>query len=208
MCRRRLPRHRGIVLHRTDLLEPFDVTTVNRVPVTTIPRTLLDLGAAVPIEAVELATQDAIIASRVSTVDLICVLERVGKRGRRGTAALRAVVRSSLPPQGVASHLELGLLRLLDQCPIPSPVIQFELALPDGRVVRLDTAWPDLRIGIEADGRRWHSTRQEFERDLQRSRAITSAGWQHFRYGWADVHQRGAAVRSEISAIFAALLAA
>ncbi|HSH60985.1 MAG TPA: hypothetical protein VK988_15375, partial [Acidimicrobiales bacterium] len=52
---------------------------------------------------------------------------------------------------------------------------------------------------VEADGRRWHSTRAEFERDLVRSRAIVSAGWRHYRYGWTDVHQRGMALRAEIT---------
>lgn len=207
VCRRRLPRHVGVDLHRTDLLERIDVTTVRGIPVTTIPRTLLDLGAVAPREAVELAAQDAIIANLVTTVDLICVLERVGRRGRRGTAALRAVVRCSLPPQGVASQLELAMLRLIQQCAVPTPVVQHEIMLLGGRRARLDTAWPDLRVAIEADGRRWHSTRREFEHDLQRSRAITAAGWHHYRYGWADIHQRPAVVRSEISAIFAAHLA-
>ncbi len=204
----RLPRHENVLLHRTNLLEPVDITTVNRVPVTTIPRTLLDLGSVVPVEKVELAAQDAIISDLVSTVDLICVLERVGTRGRRGTAALRAVVHAGLPPQGVASQLELRLLRLIEQCQLPPPILQYELRLPDDRRVRLDAAWPELRVGVDADGRRWHSTRQEFEHDLQRSRAITAAGWRHLRYGWADVQQRGRSVRHEIAAVVGALLAA
>ena len=83
----RLPVLRGITVHRTDTMDPVDITSVDRIPVTTIPRTLLDLGAVVPFEVVELAAQDAIIQERISAVDLVCVLERVGKRGRRGTAA-------------------------------------------------------------------------------------------------------------------------
>lgn len=135
------------------------------------------------------------------------MLERVGKRGRRGTAALRAVVRASLPPDGIESHLELDLERLIKSCPVPEPVLQHEIVLPDGRRFRLDTAWPDLRIAAEADGRRWHSTRKEFERDLLRSRAITAAGWGHYRYSWSDVHQRAAAVRTEITNVVGLALA-
>lgn len=197
--RTRLPRHLGMALHRTDQLEPVDVTSVDRIPVTTVARTLLDLGAVVPFEVVELAAQDAMIRDLVSGLDLICVLERVGKRGRRGTAALRAVVRGSLPPEGIESPLELDLLQLIESCPVPPPVLQHEIVIA-GRRYRLDVAWPHRMVIAEADGRRWHSTRQEFERDLQRSRAIVGAGWRHYRYGWADVHQRPMTVRTELIA--------
>ncbi|MDQ3305813.1 MAG: hypothetical protein M3535_07505 [Actinomycetota bacterium] len=203
----RLPRHRRITLHRTDLLEPsLDVTTFERIPVTTLARTLLDLGAVVPFEVVELAAQDAIISDRLSDIDLICMLERVGRRGRRGTAALRAVVRASLPPEGIDSRLELALLRLVESCPVPRPVLQHEIVVAGGKRFRLDEAWPDLRIAIEADGRRWHSTRRDFERDLARVRAITAAGWRHYRYGWTDVHQRAGFVRAEITSVVSAAL--
>lgn len=203
----RLPRHPEITRHRTDLLEAVDRTTVQRIPVTTIPRTLLDLGAVVSYESVERAAQDAVIRNLVSAVDLICVLERVGGRGRRGTAALRAVVRASLPPKGIASQLELSLLRLIEACPIPPPVLQHEVVI-DGKVYRLDAAWPPHMVAAEADGHRWHATRQEFERDLARSRALTAAGWRHLRYGWADVHQRPGAVRAELTAVLSAAVAA
>lgn len=203
----RLPRHRGIVMHRSDLLEPPDVTSVGRVPVTTIPRTLLDLGAVVPFEVVELAAQDAIIQERISAIDLICILERVGKRGRRGTAALRAVLRTSRPRAGIESVLELDLQRLVEACPVPRPVLQHEIVVAGGKRFRLDSAWPDLRVTIEADGRRWHSTRKDFELGMARIRAITAAGWDHYRYGWNDVHRRASEVKAEITAVVSAALA-
>ncbi len=205
---RRLPLLGGVIRHRTDTLEAPDVTSVRRVPCTSVPRTLLDLGAVVPFEVVELATQDALIRNLTTSVDLVCVLERVGARGRRGTAALRAVVRESLAPDAIESRLEVDLLRLVESSFVPPPVLQHEITLPGGGRARLDLAWPELRVAVEADGRRWHSTRRDFERDLTRSRAITAAGWRHYRYGWTDVHQRPAAVRAELEAVFAAIRAA
>lgn len=205
---RRLPLLGGVIRHRTDTLEAPDVTSVRRIPCTSVARTLLDLGAVVPFEVVELATQDALIRNLATAVDLVCVLERVGGRGRRGTAALRAVVRASLPPEGIESRLELDLLRLVECSFVPPPVVQHEIALPGGGRARLDLAWPELRVAVEADGRRWHSTRRDFERDLTRSRAITAAGWRHYRYGWTDVHQRPAAVRAELETVFAGARAA
>jgi hypothetical protein len=150
---------------------------------------------------------NSLIRGTVSAVDLVCVLERVGRRGRRGTAALRAMVRGSLPRAGIESRLELDLVRLIGSCPVPNPVLQHEIEVAGGLRFRLDTAWPELRIAAEADGRRWHSTRKEFEHDMLRSRSITAAGWRHYRYGWADVHQRPAAVRAELTAVVLAAMA-
>ncbi|MGI9121220.1 MAG: hypothetical protein ACR2G7_14070 [Acidimicrobiales bacterium] len=202
-----MPRHAGIIGHRTNLREPVDVTAVDGIPVTTVARTLLDLGAVVPLELVERATQDAIIRQLVSAVELICVLERVGTRGRRGTAALRATVRAGTAPKGIESHLELDLLRLIEACSVPTPVLQHQIVVDDGRRFRLDMAWPELRVAVEADGRLWHSTRQEFEQGMSRIRAITAAGWDHYRYGWSDVHQRTGAVRAAITAVITAAVA-
>lgn len=53
--------------------------------------------------------------------------------------------------------------------------------------MRLDFAWAELCIGVEADGRRWH-TGFAFERDLERRNALTRAGWRLFHYGWTAIH--------------------
>lgn len=147
VARTRLPRHAGIIVHRTNLLEPVDVTrsTASRSP--PWPAPLLDLGAVVPFELVERATQDAIIRQLVSAVELICVLERVGTRGRRGTAALRATVRAGTAPKGIESHLELGFLRLIKACSLPTPVLQHQIVVDDGRRFRL--TWPGRSYGSQ-----------------------------------------------------------
>lgn len=172
---------------------------MDHIPVTTLPRTLLDLGAVVPFEVVDKAAEDAMITSGVSAVELICVLERVGRRGRRGTAALRAVVRSSLPPEGIESRLELDLLRLVERCPVPAPVLQHPIVV-DGRCFRLDAAWPNHSSAVEGDGRRWHSTRDEFERDLTRPehhlRRLAALSLRLDRR-----HQRAPTVQAEITEV-------
>lgn len=199
---RHRPRVEQVIVHRTDSLPAVDRAVHDGIPVTSVSRTLLDLGAVVRPTSVELAVQDALIRKLVVEPDLLCILERLGGRGRRGTAALRAALRESLPA-GIESRLELQLLRLVEQCPVPPPVVQWETSV-GGRSVRFDLAWPDHRLAVEADGRRWHATRQDFERDLVRRRAIAAAGWRHHPFGWTDVHERPDAVRRHITDLFAA----
>jgi uncharacterized protein DUF559 len=110
------------------------------------------------------------------------------------------VVAGLVPPEDLDSRLEHDLLRLIRASGVPPPVPQLEAVVGGGRRVKFDFAWPDRRTVVEADGRRWHATSAEFERDLARHNDITTAGWRLFRYGWADVHQRPDATRAAIAA--------
>jgi hypothetical protein len=181
------PKHSGMTVHRTTLLTPQDRCVVQGVASTTPARTLLDLGAVLPYQKVAYATEDAVIRKIASHEHLFSVLDRVGGRGRRGTATLRAILRAGLPDEKVQSMLEHRLHQLIKELRLPVPELQFELVCADGRVVRLDFAWPALMITTEADGLRWHGTSAKFRQDLARSRSIQASGWAHHRYGWGDL---------------------
>jgi hypothetical protein len=155
---------------------------------------LLDLGGVTEHPVVRQATQDAVIRGLVQVEDLLCVLERVGRRGRRGTAALREAVETSFLDNRLESRLEQELFEVLLRCEIPPPVPQYELRCVDGRRVRLDFALPSLRVAFEGDGRRWHATTADMERDRARANSIAASGWALFRFGWADVRERRAGV--------------
>jgi hypothetical protein len=167
--------------------------------VTSEARTILDLGAVVPFEVVERVIDVAIVEKRVTEAALISVLDRLGGSGRRGTAALRAVLLAGLPDDRLQSVLEHDLHQLILRAGVPAPVLQHPLVCADGRVVYLDFAWPDLLIAIEADGFRWHSTRPQLARDRARRRSIEATGWHHYAYGWGEVHDGAAAVVAEIA---------
>jgi hypothetical protein len=145
--------------------------------------------------------EDAAIRGLVAPLDLVCTLERLGRPGRRGTHGLRAVVRALAPPADLESRLEHDLLRLIRESGAPPPVAQLEAVVAGGRRVRFDFAWPDRRLAVEADGRRWHATSADFERDVARHNAVTAAGWRLYRFGWADVHQRRDRTTTTLAAV-------
>jgi hypothetical protein len=205
---RGLPLPAGAVVHRTDRLDDLDRAVVDGISCTSLPRTLLDLGAVVSRDVVRTAAQDAVVRGLTSVVDLVCILERIGGPGRRGTPALRWTVRQSVPDAGLESRLEAALLRLVRSAGLPIPVLQHELRCADGRLVRLDQAWPDRLVAVEADGRRWHSTSADFERDMARANSITASGWTLYRFGWSDVHHRPASVTSFLQRAFGLPVAA
>lgn len=198
---RRLPLLAGVDVHRTDCVHAADLVGVEGVPTSSPARCLFELGAVLPRQTVRTAAQDALIRRLVAPADLVDVLDRLGGHGRRGTATMREVVRT-LPPADLESELERRLLRLIRLAIPEPPVLQHPIRLPDGSTARLDFAWPDRCLSAEADGRLWHSTSADFERDLRRVRGIQAAGWRHVRYGWADVTRRQDDVVAELRSFF------
>lgn len=198
VCDTTKPKLADATVHRTDRLEPPDRCLVEGLPATSRARTLLDLGAVAPFEVVEHAAQVAIIEKLVSLRELVAVVDRLGGPGRRGTAALRAFLRHSVPDDRLASMLEHDLLELIGRAGVPMPQLQYRVVCADGRVVVLDFAWPEFAIAIEADGHRWHATRTQLEHDLARRRSIVASGWTHYAYGWGDVHGNAPVVIAEI----------
>ena len=194
-----LPIHGGIFVHRTNLLSALDVTVVKGIPCTTAPRTCLDLGAVLPYELVEPIVQDAVIRKIVNHQDLMAVLERVGGRGRRGTAALRAVVHGALPDERIESELERLLIALFP--PGHGFTLQYEMTCADGRRVRLDAARPEFKIAVEANGHRWHGTAKQMRKDMARRRSIQASGWELWEYGWSDTVETPDVVRAELAEI-------
>jgi hypothetical protein len=199
-----LPRQSGVHVHRTTLLDAIDRTTVEGIRSTARPRTLLDLAGTMPFELVQHIVEDAVIRKFVTHPQLFSVLERVGGRGRPGSANLRAVLRSGLPDERVTTKLEHLLHVLIESLPVPAPVLQMPFTCVDGRNVRFDFAWPTGRIAVEPDGHRWHATSAQLRSDLARRRSIALSGWTLYSYGWADVVESVLRTRDELCRVLVA----
>jgi very-short-patch-repair endonuclease len=55
---------------------------------------------------------------------------------------------------------------------------------------RVDFAYVDARVAIEADGFRWHSTRQQFDRDRARHNSLTAMGWTVIHVTWEQLREQ------------------
>jgi very-short-patch-repair endonuclease len=194
------PSLEGVIVHRTSALDPADTTTVDGLLVTSPARTALDIGAVLPFEVVERVVQTAVLAKKLDVLDILAVLDRTGRRGRNGTAALRAIAHQAMPEAQLESMLEMKLLALVRRAGLPEPILQHEITA-GRRSIRLDMAWPELKLAVEGDGHRWHATSQQVARDRARRRAIRSAGWTLDVYGWDDVVSRPTSVIAELRAL-------
>jgi very-short-patch-repair endonuclease len=68
-----------------------------------------------------------------------------------------------------------------------------------GALYYLDFAYPEHRVGIEADGRRWHSDTGAFERDRVRHNALAGAGWTILRVTDQQIRACPELVRSQVT---------
>jgi very-short-patch-repair endonuclease len=97
--------------------------------------------------------------------------------------------------------LEARLLRVIRRHrTLPEPVAQYEVREQGRFVARVDFAYPERKIAIEADGYRWHSDAARWRRDLSRRNELTRAGWLVLHFTWADVSSRPRDVAATILA--------
>lgn len=188
----------GAVVHRSRHLEPGTTTVHRGVPVTSVERTLVDLGRYVPPAVVELALESA-VRKRLTTATRVREhLGRPGGRRRHGAARLRELLEVRAPGPATGSAAEAALVRCLRQHGLPDPVRQHPIRLRDGTVAVVDLAWPEARLAVEWDGFEVHSGRRAFAADVERQNALLDVGYQLRRY-------TGDAVRRHPERIVAAL---
>ena len=113
-CRRwRRRQESALVVHETGAFELAPRWTVDRIPVTSPARTLLDLGAVCSPTEVEMGLDFALRTRLVTLPDLQTLLDDVGRRGRNGTGVLRAILDERGAQRPTESPQETRLVRLL-----------------------------------------------------------------------------------------------
>lgn len=182
----------GVAVHHTLRLPPEQMSRRANVPVTSVERTLLDLGAVVSPRRVGIALDDALRQGLTTLGDLDYCLFRTARRGRRGCAALRDLVRRR---EGVSntphSALESMLFGLIGDSSLPTPEPQAEISDDNGRfVARVDFLYPAERLVIEAHSRKWHLADEASFRDQSRHNDLTSLGYRVLYVTWTDIVER------------------
>lgn len=198
----------GLLIHNTELLPPKDITRVRDIPVTSVSRTLIDLGAVAPKRVVERILEAALRERLTSLPYLADRIEEVGRPGRRGVATIRTLMRARDPHLApTESELESMLWQLILRSGLPQPERQFEIYDSRGFVARVDFAYPAQRLVIEAIGLSWHSGDRVL-RDVERRNRLLLAGWRVLEFPWRDVVRRSRLVAARIEAALSAFTAA
>jgi very-short-patch-repair endonuclease len=170
----------GVITYRARRSEARDATSWRGIPVTTVPRTIVDLAAVLPEDDLARAFHLATVQHKSKPDHVERVLSR--RHNWPGAATLRRVLWGDVPV--TLSRLEDRFLDRLRAAGLPQPEVNRRI---DGRYV--DCRWSQHRLTVELDSYRYHHTRHAWEQDRQRERQARARGDEFRRYTWQDVSE-------------------
>ncbi len=175
----------GIVIHRVRALHMRDAATIDRIPITIVPRILLDLAPKTAPGQLMRICHEAWVRhgcgpDRVEA----CIARNPHKPGVRK-------LRTALGSDVTLSFLEDAFLELLTAHELPLPRTNI-----DHHEDKVDCRWPQLDLTIELLSYRFHGSRRAFEADVARRRRSN-----HVAFTYGDVCERGARTAQELAVL-------
>ena len=178
----------GVQTHSSRGLGAADVTSRDGIPITSVARTLLDLGAVVKMPELLNAIDRS---ERLGLFDLTAVVDVLDRaNGRKGARALRRAV-ADYRPSTQKSELERRFRELIETAPdITTPFFNAAVHGEQG-THEVDAFWPEERLAVQVDGFEFHRTRRDRERDAASDADLELAGSRVLRLTWDDVTVHG-----------------
>lgn len=163
----------GILLHHSRVAEDERAVEA-RIPVTSVPRTLLDLAEVVDGQRLQGAFEEAdrLKLLRMPALERVCA--RAGRR--KGLVALRRLIADARAPVTTRSPLEDRFAVFCDKHNLPTPVHNVDVLGHEA-----DAYWPSHRLVVELDSFSFHRHRAAFEHDRARDAAMQAAGYRVIR---------------------------
>lgn len=183
---------KGIKTRRARRIDPREVTTHRGIPVTTVPRTLVDLAPDLSLPQLARACHEAGVLYGVTPRDVKAVLAR--RPNAPGAAKLGRVMRGDEPV--TLSKLERAFLSLLKSNDLPLP----QTNRPAG-TKRVDCRWPAHRLTVELDSYRFHNSRYAWEQSRRREREARSRKDEFRAYTYGDVLEDSTHMLRELRAL-------
>lgn len=189
----------SVRIHETTSLHEDDRSELHGIPVTSAPRTAIDLGAVLPSARVERAV-DTIWRRKLATPDqLWACVERLDTPGRPWVHVAKRAIAVRVGIDLGTNEFEERLRRLVTRAALPDPEPQ--VAIHDARgsfIGRVDWLIRDVRLVLECDSFEWHGTWHRRKADLRRDRRLVAAGYVVLRFSWEDVTDDGRQVVEDL----------
>lgn len=182
-------------VHFSSILEPEDRWEREGIPVTSVPRTLLDLAIRARPDQLDRLLERAEELELLDLVAIETLLARAG--GHRGRGRLgRALALYRPDPTFTRSRFEKSFRRRVRAAGLPGPSMNFNVA-----GFELDAYWPELRFAVELDLFETHGTRAAFERDRLRQEELKLIGIEMIRVTKPRLDQEPEAVIRNLAAL-------
>ena len=187
-------RVKGVKTRRRRNIDPRDATTWRGIPITTVPRTVIDLSSLLSLDALALACHQAGVRYRTTPAQIEA---RMGQR-ESGAGKLRRVLRGDAP--ALLSRMERRFRKLLRGRNLTLPPITNR---PVGAHY-VDCRWPAHKLTVELDSYTYHASRYAWEQDRRRDREARARGDEMRRYTWTDVFEEPEPMLAEVSLLLGA----
>jgi very-short-patch-repair endonuclease len=195
-------RHPQVIVHHHANLAPEDLIRHRGLLATTPTRTLIDISAVVDETLLTRALDSALRRGLTFLPLLRSRLLSLGTQGRPGMRALqRLIVERERASGHTESPLEVNVERNLRTYGLDPPARQYTVTCRDGTKARLDFAWPEQKVGIEADGFRWHSDFEQWQRDANKHNLLQEMGWKIVRATDRSVRENPDALPRQVTAL-------
>ena len=182
-------------VHFSSCLADEDRTAREGIPVTAVPRTLLDLAATSRPAQLERYLERAEEEELFDLTAAEALLARAGgHRGRGRLARALAIYRPD--PAFTRSRLERRFLELVRNAGLPTPSMNFYVGQYE-----LDVYWKPERFAVELDVYETHGTCAAFERDRLRQEDLKLAGIEMIRVTGTRLDREPQKVASRVAAI-------
>ncbi|HEX6455399.1 MAG TPA: type IV toxin-antitoxin system AbiEi family antitoxin domain-containing protein [Solirubrobacterales bacterium] len=162
-------RREGIALHHSSTLIPEEHGRMMGIPVTALPRTLLDVAATGSPRLTWNAVERAERRDLLDLAQIDAMLKR--RRGHRGAARLRKALEIYRDPAFYRARSERLFRRIVKRFGLPKPLINTWVGK-----FEIDAYWKRERFAVEIDGWETHRTRRAFESDRRRAIEMKLAG--------------------------------
>ncbi|HEX5982698.1 MAG TPA: DUF559 domain-containing protein [Solirubrobacterales bacterium] len=182
------------------LLPPDEWKVEEGIPVTSVPRTIFDLAATEPVDAVKAMLRESEFRQLYDRLSLWDLLDRYpGKRGSRKVRLALEQLKEE-PVGRKRSRLEERFAPFLHRHHLPLPRFNDWIDLGDKRY-QVDCHWPGTNQIVELDGWEGHGTRSAFREDRTRDRRLRVAGYSVTRLTWNQLDDEPEAVAADLRAL-------
>jgi len=192
----------GIRRHHSPLLAD-EITVEEGIPVTSVPRTILDLAATEPTDVVENLLREQEYRRLWDRLSLPDLIERYpGKRGIRKVRA--ALERLEEEPEGhKLSKLEERFAPFLRKHRLPQPRFN-DWIMVGGKRYRVDCHWVGTGQIVELDGWTAHKTKTAFRDDRARDRRLKVAGYTVTHITWNQMDDEPEGIAADLRSMLTA----
>lgn len=188
-----------VTLHRAGTLDVRDASTHRGIPVTSIERTIVDMGSMRSEHQLADLVHELTIRYDVHIAYVEALAERRRSGWHHAETVLGALALITSGVRGTRSELEDRFLEMLDAAGIRRPRMNIKVRI-DGQNWEQDAIWEDAGLVIELDGRRTHGRPRNVRDDRLKDEALGSIGRRVMRLRWIDVTQRRSATVRRIQA--------